>query len=268
MQMVLGMAGPQFFNELFAEGSRVAADRLDAWFDAKAGTLDGRSAIETVTSLVGHCQSFDLSELDDVPRKDLLDLMPFFHGMLVHNKRRPERDDGVFSFRTPEAWQENAPGVRTRYDNLIFRRDVTDAEEAKRIVGVGHQAFDRALAQAVEFEPTLALIPVDHAPLALFRVQDAVTTDPRQVCQVVLGVTADVHDGLRLLRDEACLALLNQYKPGQADPAGPPGRGGSAGARAWLDDARAYVNANLGDLLLPFRAPVTEDLVLLWPSLN
>lgn len=268
MQMVLGMAGPQFFNELFAEGSRVNADRLEAWFDAKAGTLGGRSAIETVTSLVGQCQSFDLSDLDDVPRMDLPELIPFFHGMLVYNKRRPEREDGVFSFRTPDAWQENAPGVRARYDSLIFRRDVTDAEEAKRIVGVGHQAFDRALAQAVELEPTLALIPADHAPLALFRVQDGVTTDPRQVCQVLLGATTDRDEGLQLLRDEACLALLNRYKPGQADPAGPPGRGGPAAAKAWLDDVRAYVNANMGDLRLPFRAPVVEDLVLLWPTLS
>lgn len=269
MQMVLGMAGPQFFNELFAEGAQEVAarpDGLDQWFDARAGTLGGRKAIEAVTSLVGHCQSFDLSQLADVPRKDLPDLIPFFHGILVQNKRRPERDDGVFSFRTPEVWQQNAPGVRARYEGLIFRRAVADAEEAKRIVGVGHQAFDRALAQAAELESSLTLIPADRGALGLFRVQDAVTTDTRQVRQVLVGVTADGDDALRLLRDEECLESLNQYRPGQADPIGPLGHGDSTAARAWLDNARAFLQGNLGELRLPFRTPLVEDLALLWPA--
>jgi ERCC4-related helicase len=264
MQMILGMAGPQFFNELFVEGSRVVADSLDAWFDAKAGTLGGRSAVETVTNLVGQCQSFDLSDLKDVPRVDLPDLIPFFHGILVYNKRRPEREDGAFSFRTPSAWQENAPGVRSRYDDLIFRRNAVDAEEAKRIVGIGHQVFERALAQAVELEPKLALVPADHAPLALFRLHDAVTTDPRQVSQVLIGVTADSDGRLQLLRDSECLKLLNQFKPSQADPAGLPAQDCLEAAGIWLRDARVYVNANIGSLKLQFRAPLMEDLALLW----
>ena len=264
MQMVLGMAGPQFFNELFAEGIHIAADRLDAWFDAKTGTLGGRSAIETVTDLVGHCQSFDLSQLADVPRKDLPDLIPFFHGILVHNKRRPERDDGVFSFRTPEPWQHNAPGVRARYEGLIFRRDVKDAEEAKRIVGIGHQAFDRALAQAAGLEPSLAAIPDGRPPLALFLVRDAVTTDARQVRQTVVGVTSDGAD-IVLLRDEGCLELLNQFKPGQVDPPASQLDPAPAAAQSWFDEARTYVQAHLAELRLPFRSPLTEDLALLWP---
>lgn len=207
-----------------------------------------------------------MSQLADVPRKDLPDLMSFFQGMLVYNKRRPERDDGEFSFRTPEVWQQNAPGVRARYEGLFFRRAVADAEEAKRIVGVGHQAFDRALAQAAELEPCLTLIPAERGALGLFRVQDAVTTDTRQVRQVLVGVTADGDDGLRLLRDEECLELLNQYRPGQADPVGPLGNGDGTAARAWLGHARALLQANLAELRLPFRTPLVEDLALLWPA--
>lgn len=78
MQMVLGMAGPSFFNELLTEGQGVRADRLYDWFDAKARRLGGQSAINIVLDLVGHCQSFDLTQLDEVPRKDLPDLTPFF----------------------------------------------------------------------------------------------------------------------------------------------------------------------------------------------
>ena len=53
MQMVLGMAGQSFFNELFSEGQRIDKSRFDQWFDAKAGTLGGRSALftRTVTDL-------------------------------------------------------------------------------------------------------------------------------------------------------------------------------------------------------------------------
>ena len=35
MQMVLGMAGPGFFNEVFAEAQTVRPDRLDDWFDCQ-----------------------------------------------------------------------------------------------------------------------------------------------------------------------------------------------------------------------------------------
>ena len=175
MQMILGMADPGFFNELFAEGQSVRSDRFDEWFDAKTRSLGGKSAIATVTDLVGHCQGFDLSQLEDVPRKDLPDLMPFFYGALVKNRRRPDREGGSFSFKTPDAWL-GAPGVRARYEDLIFHRHPRDAEEAKRIVGVGHQVFDQALFQAAEVEGGLALFRETARALAVFQVQDAVTS--------------------------------------------------------------------------------------------
>ena len=91
MQMVIGMAGPDFFSELFTQGQSVGPERLDEWFDARARKLGGKSAIETVKDLVGHCQSFDLSQLEDVPKMDLPDLENFFYGSLVKNRRRPDR---------------------------------------------------------------------------------------------------------------------------------------------------------------------------------
>jgi len=184
MRMVLGMAGSGFFNELFGEGQGVRPERLDDWFDAKTRSLGGRSAISAVVDLVGHCQSFDLSQLADAPRKDLADLIPFFHGMLVRNRRRPERDDGIFSFKTPEAWL-TSPGIRSRYEGLVFHRNPKDNDEAKRIVGVGHQLFDRALAQVEEWEGSLAQVKGLTHPLAVFRFMDSVTSQSGQVRQAL-----------------------------------------------------------------------------------
>ncbi len=265
MQMVLGMAGPNFFNELFTEGQRIHADRLDDWFDAKAGSLGGRSAISTVTDLVGHCQSFDLSQLDDVPRKDLLDLIPFFHGMLVRNHRRPDREDGTFSFRTPDAWL-TSPGIRKRYEGLIFHRHPRDNDEAKRIVGVGYQVFDRALGQASEWEGSLALTKNLAHPFAVFQFQDAVTSQSGQVRQVVAGVIANNGGEPALVRDEEVLGRLNQRKPGHSDPHGESMHPDPEAVSRWLETARQHALASMDTLRLPFRKPIMKDLVLFWPE--
>ena len=265
MQMVLGMAGPSFFNELFGEGQGVRPERLDDWFDAKTRSLGGQSAITTVLDLVGHCQSFDLSQLADVPRKDLPDLIPFFHGMLVRNRRRPEQEDGVFSFKTPEVWL-TSPGIRTRYEGLIFHRNPHDPEEAKRIVGVGHQLFDQALHQAEESEGSLALVKGLSSPLAVFRFVDAVTSQSRQVRQVIAGVTANPAGEMALLSDEHVLEILNQHKFGPAEPASDATRRSPEALTRWLDAARQYIFAAVDRLRLPFRKPLMSGLILLWPD--
>jgi superfamily II DNA or RNA helicase len=265
MQMVLGMAGPGFFNELFGEGQGVRPERLDDWFDAKTRSLGGRAAISTVLDLVGHCQSFDLSQLADVPRKDLPDLMPFFHGMLVRHRRRPERDDGVFSFKTPEVWL-TSPGIRTRYDGLIFHRHPQDNEEAKRIVGVGHQVFDQALAQADDWDASLALVNGLPEPLAVFRFMDAVTSQSGQVRQVIAGVTVDAAGELVLIRDEAMLEILNRCRVAHREP-GPDACERSPEALSlWLDAARRHAVTVIDSLRLPFRQPLMADLTLCWPE--
>ena len=264
MQMVLGMAGPSFFNELFAEGQSVRGDRLDEWFDAKTRSLGGKSAIATVNDLVGHCQSFDLSQLDDVPRKDLPDLVNFFYGALVKNRRRPDTKGDVFNFRTPDAWLR-APGVRPRYDGLIFHRHPRDSEESKRIVGVGHQVFDRALQQATEGEGGLALYRESVHPLAVFQVQDAVTSRAGHLRQVVVGVSLEDGGALILLRDDQVLDVLNRRKPGQADTGKYAPSDVNGSMLAWLEKARTYAVQSVDELRLPFRKPLFSDLALFWP---
>ncbi len=264
MQMVLGMADPRLFNELFAGGESVGADRLEDWFDARTRSLGGESAIEAVTNLVGNCQSFDLSELDDVPRKDLPDLEPFFYGALVRNGRRPDRREGSFSFLTPDAWL-GPPGVRPRYDDLIFRRKLGDEEEAKQIVGVGHQVFDQALSQAVEFEGGLAVLRDAARPLAVFQIQDAVTIGTGHLRQVVVGVEEDGSGELALLRDEQVLDRLNRHKPGRAGADGADFSVSSDSMLAWLERARDHASGEVGELRLPFRKALVSDLALFWP---
>ena len=265
MQMVLGMAGPGFFNELFTEGQSVRPDRLDQWFDAKARSLGGRSAIETVTHLVGHCQSFDLSQLEDVPRKDLPDLEPFFYGSLVKNRRRPDRAGGSFSFNTPDAWL-GAPGVRRRYEDLIFHRHPRDSEEAKRIVGVGHQVFDQALSHAANVEGGLALLREGTHPLAVFQVQDPVTSRPGHLHQVVVGVSGTDAGRLELLRDEHLLDRLNQIRPGRWDVDRTDQAISSELILTWFNKARDHALQEIYGLRLPFHRFLVNDLALFWPE--
>lgn len=199
------------------------------------------------------------------PRKDLPDLIPFFHGMLVRNRRRPDREDGVFSFRTPEEWLKS-PGIRMRYEGLVFSRQPRDDEEAKRIVGVGHQVFDQALTQALDWEGTLACLRECSAPLAVFQIQDAVTGQGGQVSQGVAGITTDDADKPRLLRDEDLLELLNRCKPGPVDLDGSPPDVAPEALTAWLDQARNQARMAVDRLRLPFVKPILSDLALFWPG--
>ena len=264
MQMVLGMTGTGFFNDLFAEGATVHADRFEAWFDAKTQSLGGHTALDTVKDLVGHCQSFDLSQLDDVPRKDLPDLIPFFKGMLGYNRRRPEINDDAFTFRTPEAWIDS-PGIRTRYEGLIFHRNPRDQDEAKRIVGVGHQAFDKALAQAKEFADVFAVIAGLSEPVAVFQFQDAVTNQSGHVRQVIAGMSLSADGELLLLRDDELLGILNRWRP-DIKPSMAEAAAFKDAALSFLNDTRRHISSRLDELRLPFIKPVINDLALFWPE--
>ena len=89
LQLVLGMTGSSFFNELFGTAGTLPKEGLGQWFDDQAKTFGGKDALDTVNTLIGHAQSFDLSGLKDVPRLDLPDLLPFFKGMLHYNLKFP-----------------------------------------------------------------------------------------------------------------------------------------------------------------------------------
>lgn len=70
---------------------------------------------------------------------------------------------------------------------------------------MGHQVFDRALAQAGEWAGALALVKDLPNPLAVFRFQDSVTGQSGQVRQVIAGVTNRGAGEMIPLRDEDVL---------------------------------------------------------------
>lgn len=263
LQLVLGMTDRGFFNELFSGGLDVPKERLDRWFDDQTRTFGGQSAIETVQTLVGNCQSFDLSGLDDVPPKDLPDLLPFFLAMLTLNGRRPEVDNQQVSFKTPEAWLRT-PGVRQRYEKLVFDRQVTGREAAERVVGVGHQVFDQALKQAIDFPARVAAVPNLEVPLAVFSIYDKVTDRGGQVRSLLIGVEGQ-QDQLRILKDWEILDRLNPLL--RASPKEPRSLAQSGEIiESWVHSARIAARERTGALNLSFRVPELSDFVVLWPA--
>ena len=265
MQMILGMADSNLYNELFSEGQIIPLERLDEWFDTKTRSLGGKSAIQAVNEMFGHCQSFDLTQLDDVPKADLPDLENFFYWSLHKNNRRPDRTDGFFSFETPEVWR-NSPGVRRRYNDLKFHRQTLNAEKVDQIVGVGHQVFDQALAQAVDIDGGLTLLREVTCPLAVFSIQDALTSRSGHLRKIAVGVSYGDDGNLSLLRDIHLLNQLNQIKPLRKEPIQPNISVSSDAILNWLDRARDYANQEVHSLRLPFQNILLKDLALFWPE--
>lgn len=264
LQLVLGMFGSGFFNEIFSEGSATPRERLDAWFDEKTSTFGGANALDTVKTLIGHCQSFDLSGLSDVPPKDLPDLLPFFQHMLVMNNRRPELDTGALTFKTPDAWL-TTPGIRRKYEGLLFQRDVQGKDAATKIVGVGHQVFDQALRQAETFQGRLAGIPGLAAPIAVFRIRNRLTDQGGQVRESVVGVRILIKAlRLELIRD---WEMLDELSPLMRSSLREPRSIAADGPTMiqWLTRARDFVEKEIDKLGLPFKVPEIQPDILLWP---
>jgi hypothetical protein len=142
----------------------------------------------------------------------------------VHHDPRaaPPRRAQRRAYSSQAPYPPTAPGIRPRYSGLIFRRNPKDTEEPKRIVGVDHRLFDRAIAQAVEWEGTLASIRDLSRPLGVLVVRDAVTGRGGLLRQSVVGVTRDETGNLALLRDEKVLEIFNRRRPGGLESDGPP----------------------------------------------
>ncbi len=265
MQMILGMADSNIYNKLFSEGQTIPPERLDGWFDTKTRSLGGKSAIQAVIEMFGHCQSFDLTQLNDVPKADLPDLEKFFYWALHKNHRRPDRSDGSYSFETPEEWRKS-PGVRRRYNNLKFHRQTRNTEKVDHIVGVGHQVFDQALSQATDIDSGLTLLRDATYPLAVFSIQDAVTSRSGHLRKIAVGVT-DGNDGSHsLLRDMHLLNYLNRIQPLRKEFIQPNTSVSSDVMLKWLETARDYVNQEIHTLRLPFKTVLLNDLALFWPE--
>lgn len=258
LQLVLGMSGERLFDELFSGAAGLGRERLDAWFDQAAGTLGGASALKTVRDLIGHAESFDLSDLKDVPPVDLPDLMPFFHNALSLNRRRPTVDGGSMSFRTPEEWL-TSHAIRKSYESLAFQRN---APAGRDLMGVGHPLLEKALHQAERLSGTLCVLDGLADPLLVLEVSSRVTDAAEHSGRAVMGLTGRPGAFL-VLRDWEVLRLLNacSAKAARADA---PFE--SAAAREWFESASASIPKTIDGADMQFGSKQVRTTALFWPA--
>ncbi|CAM5319971.1 DEAD/DEAH box helicase [Eoetvoesiella caeni] len=258
MQLVLGMSAESLFDDVFSGAISVKRERLDAWFDNTTGTLGGESAIQTVRDLIGRAESFDLSDLKDVPPVDLPDLMPFFQNILALNRRRPKVDGVTFSFRTPEDWL-TSHAVRKSYDNLVFDRKAPSQAD---LMGIGHPLLEKALHQAERLAGTVCAIDGIDDPMIVIEVVSRVTDVTTPSRRVIVGITGSA-GRFRLLRDWEVLRSLNRCNL-KSEP--PEGSFDTALLTSWRRAAMAALSDLLNIVDLQFESKVVKESALVWPA--
>ena len=207
MQLVLGMSGERLFDDLFAGAAGINREKLDTWFDKSTGSLGGESAIQTVRDLTGHADSFDLSDLKDVPPVDLPDLLPFFHNVLNLNRRRPKAEGSSLSFKTPEQWITSHV-IRKSYENLTFDRKAPPKAD---LMGVGHPLLEMALHQAERLEGGVCTVDGLDSPLLIVNITSRVTDNAMNSGRTIFGVSGDLNS-FKLVRDWEVLYSLNSLQ--------------------------------------------------------
>jgi len=257
LQLVLGMAGGAVFEEIFADGTRVKREQVGDWFDSKAGTFGGQTAIDAVKALVGHAAKFDYQGLGDIPKTDLPALTSFFESALRRNNRKPMWKDNSLSFVTPDVWLVDR-GVRRKYEGLVFSR----SGRGNDVIGVGHRAFDQAIRQALESPGSITAIRELHHPTIVFQIFDQVTEHASTLQNSAVAITVDVDEKqCRLLKDLELLEFLNRLSFGRSEPHVTP-----AEVQQALDLAESNIGSRLHELHLPFSAPTARAQLVLWPG--
>ena len=190
--------------------------------------------------------------------------------MLTLNKRQVRQVDNTISFITPEAWSSE-PGVRPRYDNMVFERQHRGKDAVHKILGVGHNLVDQAIRHAKSGTASLAALPenVLNNPLAVFRINDQITTSSSPVRAIVAGIEFDPQNPTsnRLLKDWQLVERLNQmseHRGVRRAKAVVP----EADTTLIADSARQaeeYLKTKFEELDLPFEIPVVELWAIFWP---
>ena len=193
---------------------------------------------------------------------DLEDLQAFFETMLTLNKRRLFREDSGISFKTPEAWLKD-PGVRQRYEKLVFKRDITGNEAAIRVMGVGHKVFDQSIEQANDFNTCFTSISGIEKPLAVFVIYDRVTSKAGNVQQIVVGVSSDK---MELLMDWHLIRLLNKALKNKKMEEEQATVFDKEELSVFINNAEKFIASKIEELNTPFEIPDIKQLSLLIPS--
>ena len=208
-QLVIGMAGPAFFNELYSGAQGMTGERLTAWFNQTSATLGGRDVVETVRDLIGSVSRFDFQQVGkDLPRVDIPDLEPFFTLAVGRHRRRVFKHADGLEIKAPDAWKSRSYAVRDRYDGLVFDRGLRGRNAASRVLGIGHTLFDIALDEARNLPVKVARLDGIPAPVLVVSVEDEVTGTGSLVHRLIFAV-ADVDGRPAPLRDWELLQTLN-----------------------------------------------------------
>ncbi|MEG1465405.1 MAG: SNF2-related protein [Hafnia sp.] len=185
LQLILGMSDKGFFNSLFADGLIQKPETLNTWFDSRAGTFGGQSAVSVVKGLVGHADKFEYQNLQEVPKLDLNNMYSFLENMLKLNGHRLENEGGTLSFVTPKEWITQF-GIKKKYNNMTFDRISED--KSLEVLGVGHVILNNAIAQAEKFNASTAVARGISAPLLIYILRDQITGDSNVHSFTVVGV--------------------------------------------------------------------------------
>jgi len=265
-QLVIGMASPRMFSELFADvDSELRGQGLEQWFNPKTATFGGKDAVGTVRKLFGNVARFDFGEVvDQIPKVDLPDLMPFFKSVLAMlGKRSRHIDDVRLSFNTPKKWMDDFT-IAEKY-NLLFARDLRP-QEGEDIAGVGLRVVDRALRTAINTTDSLAAMRGLDGELVVFALRDRITGAEGAVRRVIVGRKRCEGAQWSLLRD---WQLLNSLSPAADKPRSPDF---DVRPKTLVDipsllmEAEKELETRLKEIDLPFRLTAIECIACLLPA--
>ncbi|MFN4206957.1 MAG: DEAD/DEAH box helicase [Agrobacterium albertimagni] len=264
-QLVIGMQGGRFFDELFTEGATALAggarERLADWFDAHTATFGGRDALETVRAMLGQVARFDFGAIGgSIPRIDLPALEPFFRNAMVLMGRRVTRGDEGLAVATPEDWKRSLD-LQPRYDGLVFDRSLPGTERMNRLLGVGHPLLDHALGEAAGRPVLIGRVRDLAQPMLLAAVEDEVTGTGGTVHRVVVAVEGPGTDWRPPLADWQALDRLNACLA-RDDHAAPLTFAEQADMQALLE----LLPRALPSVTMPFRRPRAVPLLCLLPD--
>ena len=262
-QLVIGMAGDGFFDELFSKASNGPATGLKDWFDAETRTFGGQDAVDTVRRLVGNVSRYDFQSAGaELPRADLPALEPFFRNAMRFEGRRVTRTEDGLSVATPEEWRSEE-GMRSRYDGLVFDRSLPLERGMVNLLGVGHPLVDKALTELGRAESLLSRAAGLDKPIVVAFVEDEVTGTDVTVHRVVVGFEPIELGSVDALRDWETLMRLNEIQtvPERQEPP-------SEQEIAELENLIERLHEAVTMLDLPFRRPKVTPVLALLPELR
>lgn len=269
-QLVLGMASPMFFSDLYAESAEVSPESFSNWFNERTARFGDADVLDTVRQLVGHSARFDFQQTSNrLPKVDLGDLKPFFAGMVAYNGRRIQESEAGISFLTPEPWL-TTPRILKEYKDVEFLRTTTVEKTSRTTAGVGHVLVDEALKQARAQSVSVTALPSNLWPdrVFVFRITDKVTTTGSTVRSVIVGIAMSEQGEHRVVQDWQIIQLLNkvlEHRTLRRDDA--PHRAASTeSVRSAVADAQRYLLRNTAELDLPFAMPEASCVTVLYPA--